>query len=261
MNSNKAFKDLVAGFRLYPVWIHQAYYHLSAKYKRTALGSLWIAANYIFVSFGITLVYGDLFHRHVQEFLPYIMMGLLAFSLCLWPLSEAPELFIKSRSIIRNHAYPFTYFVFEDVTRVLMLFCHNLVVFYILMAITGNLVVPSPSILLGLPMDIGIVMTWGCVVGMAAARYRDLRFLLSHLATILYFLTPIYWQYDMLSADHRWIADYNPLYVMLTLIRAPMLGHEPSPLNWGIAAGMLVSGIAVWFVVFGLYRRRVPFWV
>ncbi|CAN1484367.1 hypothetical protein MCEMIH15_00004 [Caulobacteraceae bacterium] len=39
----KAFADLSNGLGLSHVWVHQAYHVISAKYKRTVLGSLWIS--------------------------------------------------------------------------------------------------------------------------------------------------------------------------------------------------------------------------
>lgn len=258
---DKTIKDVVAGFKMYPVWLHQAYYFLSAKYKRTALGSLWIAGNFVFLSIAITIVFGDLFGRSVKDFLPYVMMGNLAATLCLWTLGEGPELYLSSGAIIRNHAYPFSYFTFEEVARVLMLFAHNLVIFYILMTFFGTLTIPHWTILPGLVIDVFIMMTWGTVVGLAAARFRDLRFLLANISMVLYFLTPIYWHYDLLSANKRWIADYNPLYAMVSLIRAPILGVPPTAVNWNLAFGLLITGVIAWFITFTACRRRIPFWV
>lgn len=258
---DKTIKDVVAGLKMYPVWLHQAYYYLSAKYKRTALGSLWIAGNFVFLSIAVTIVFGDLFNRDVKSFLPYVMLGNLSATMCLWTLAEAPELYMSSSSIIRNHAYPFTYFTFEEIARVLMLFGHNLVVFYIFMTFAGTLSIPNPIVLIGLAVNVGIMMTWGTVVGLAAARFRDLRFLLTNISHVMYFLTPIYWHYDLLSASHKWVADFNPLYAMVSLIREPLLGHAPSAANWTVALCLLVSGLVLWFVTFTACRRRIPFWV
>jgi len=258
---DKTFKDVIAGLKMYPVWLHQAYYYLSAKYKRTALGSLWIAGNFIFLSIAITIVFGDLFNRDVKDFLPYVMMGNLSASMCLWILAEGPELYMSSGNIIRNHAYPFSYFTFEEMARVLMLFGHNLVVFYIFMAFAGTLAIPHWTVLPGLVVDVGIMMTWGTVVGLAASRFRDLRFLLSSISHIMYFLTPIYWHYDLLSASHKWVADFNPLYAMVSLLRAPFLGHAPTSGNWTVALILLGSGLVVWLFTFTACRRRIPFWV
>ncbi|WP_172961185.1 ABC transporter permease [Asticcacaulis excentricus] len=257
---NKALRDLIAGFNMHSIWLHQAYHTLSAKYKRTILGSLWIAGNFVFTSLAVSLVFGILFQQDLKELLPYAMLGNLAGSTCLWVITEAPELFVAHSSMIKNHAYPFTYFVFEGLARLFLLFGHNLVVFYIFMAANRTLAIPHWTIVPGLLLVLLVLFCWGLVIGQLSARFRDLRFLLPNLSTMLFFLTPIYWHVDMLR-DKQWIAEFNPLYNLVSLIREPLLGHAPSMGNWlhvGVAA---VVGLIVTSIVFGLYRRRIPFWV
>jgi ABC-type polysaccharide/polyol phosphate export permease len=258
---NKAIKDLVAGAKLYQVWLFQAYHELSVKFKRTALGSLWIAGNFLFVSVAITLVWGQLFNRDLKEMLPHAMLGNLCATLSLWIVSDAPELFMSSSAVIRNHAYPFTYYAFEKIARNMMQFAHNLVIFYIFMVFMGTFTIPNPIFFAGLAIDLVSLFTWGMVVGMLAARFRDIRFLLPSLTFLLYFLTPVYWHVEMLSPSKRWIADVNPINGMMSVLREPLLGHFPSDANWMGALAVCVSGIIVWGITFPIFRRRIPFWV
>ncbi len=257
---NKAIKDLVNGLNLYPVWLHQAWYTLGSKYKRTIMGTLWIAGNFVFTSVAITIVFGALFHQDLKTLLPYTMLGNLSATMCLWIFAEAPEMYIASSGIIRNHAYPFTFFSFESVARTMMLFGHNLVVYYVFMIFNGTLVVPNWSVVPGILVDIGIMLTWGTLVGMFASRYRDLRFLLPNLSSLLFFLTPVYWRVDSLGPK-EWIAEFNPLYNMISLIRRPLLGEMATTGNWGYSFALLVAGLLACAIFFPLFRRRIPFWV
>ena len=257
----KAIKDLITGAKLYPVWLFQAYHELSAKFKRTALGSLWIAGNFLFVSIAIALVWGELFKVDLKEMLPHAMLGNLCAALSLWIVSEAPELFLNSGNIIKNHAYPFTYFAFEKIAKNLMQFAHNLVIFYIFMIFNGTFSVPNPLFILGLAINLVSLFTWGMVIGMMSARYRDLRFLLPSLTFLLYFLTPVYWDASRLSPDRQWIVNINPFNGMVSVMREPLMGHFPSNANWTGALAMCIGGIAIWLCVFPPLRRRIPFWV
>ena len=257
---DKTLKDLVAGFRLYPVWLHQSYHSLSSKYKRTVLGSLWIAGQFAFVSIAFTVVFGVLFHRNLHDFLPYAMAGNLTATACLGILLDGPELYMSNAGIIRNYAYPFTYFGFEQTARTLMLFGHNLIVYYVFMIFDQALHVPHWSVIFGLAIDAVAIMSWSLVTGMLAARYRDLRFLLPSLATPLFFLTPIYWPVENLG-DHQYIANFNPLYSMISVVRLPLMGQAPTELNWEVSVLVALLGCAAWFVAFIFFRRRIPFWI
>lgn len=257
---NKTIKDVRSGIALYPVWLHQAYHTLSAKYKRTILGTLWIAGNFVFVSLAVTVVFGALFHQNMKTFLPYSMSGNLCGTMCLWVIAEAPEIFLSSGGIIKNHAYPFTYFPLENVARAMMLFLHNLVVYYIFMAFNGTLVFPNWTLLPALALVILIMLFWGTIMGMLAARYRDLRFLLPSISTLFFFLTPIYWEVNMLGPK-AWIAEINPLYNMVTILRQPLMGETAPSECWIYSLCLCFLGFVAWFTIFSVFRRRIPFWV
>ena len=58
-----------------------------------------------------------------------------------------------------------------------------------------------------------------------------------------------------------WIADVNPFYHMVEIVRAPLLGKEPATLSWEVTsvmgAAMLISACAL----FVRYRHRIIFWL
>jgi ABC-type polysaccharide/polyol phosphate export permease len=256
----KALSDLVRGAKLYNVWLYQAYFELSAKYRRTIFGSLWISSQMVFTSLAVAVLWGSIFGKDFHEHLPRMMSGNLIGITALFLFYDANEIFNSSGGIIKNHAYPFTYFVFERVAQKIMLFFHNLVVFYIFMFIFGTAVVPNPVIVLGLITLTLNMFLWGTLIGMLSARYRDLRFLLPNVGHLLFFITPIYWNYDMLKTNH-WIADFNPLFAFVNIVREPLLGHLPTAHNWMMAGGCTALGAVLWIVFFSAFRRRIPFWV
>lgn len=257
---NKAISDVVRGFKLYHVWLYQAYYNLSAKYRRTIFGSLWIAGNMVFTSIAISLVWGGLWGKSLTEVLPYSLAGNLIGTMCLLPFYEGPDLFVGNSSMITNHAYPFTYYVLETVTQKLMLFVNNLIIYYIFMIVLHGPLIPNWTVVPGLALVVTGLFFWGGLIGMLAARFRDLRYLLPNIGHILYFLTPIYWHYEMLKTNH-WVADFNPLYALVSIIRTPLMGGLASGENWSASLLTVVIGAILWAIFFPMFRRRIPFWV
>jgi ABC-type polysaccharide/polyol phosphate export permease len=153
------------------------------------------------------------------------------------------------------------YFAFEEYDKLLMLFFHNLLVFYIFMIIMGTFAVPHYTFIFGFILDVISLITWSTIIGMFSARYRDLRFLLPSLSFLLFMLTPVYWDISMLSEDRRWIADLNPLNGMLSVLREPLLGRAASAVNWTSAGLVAFFGVVAWLIFFPAFRRRIPFWV
>lgn len=256
----KAFKDLVDGFMRYPIWTYQAYHLLVAKYKRTALGTLWVSGNFLIMSLSVAYVFGSIFGQPIKEFLPWCLMGNLVGSAVLWTVMEAPELYMGNASLIKNNATPFSYYLFESVAKLLFLFAHNFLVYYIVVILFGFAVIPRWEVIPGILVMTLVLLPWGSLIGMISARYRDLRFLLPNLSMFLFFITPIYWKPDMLG-KRSLIAELNPLYHMISIIREPVLGHAPSMNDWLFSIGFAAFGAVLWLIFFPLYRRRIPFWV
>ena len=257
----EAMKDLGRGMGLIRVWLFQAYHELSAKYRRTALGSLWIAGSMVATSLAMSIVMGGIMGQNIGEILPYIMGGILCFALPAYILSEAPEVFYIFSPIIKNHAYPFTYYTFESVSKTFMLFFHNLVAYFIVMACIGKLVLPHWSIIFGLPIVYVTVFLWGSIISIAAARFSDFRFLLPYISQIAFFLTPVWWHAGTISGWRMVLLAGNPIYGLLEIVRAPLLGESPPLLAWELALGTMLVGFILWLFVFGANRKKIAFWV
>jgi len=102
----KAIDDLLRALALWRVWTYQAWHDMTARYKRTFLGSFWLAGSMLVTSLCMALVWGGLMHRKLEDVLPYITGGILCFSVVSFIFTQGPELFLSWGSMIRNHAHP-----------------------------------------------------------------------------------------------------------------------------------------------------------
>ncbi len=257
----KVFKDLGAGLGLYYVWIYQAYHDITAKYKRTVLGTFWIAGGMVVTSVSMSVIFGALFHMNLRQALPYIMAGILTFSLTSYIFYDGAEMFMTSGGIIKNHAYPFTFYAFHTLCKSFFLFLHNLVVYWLFMVIIGAFRIPHWTILLSLPLVLICLFFWGMLSGMVASRFRDMRFMLPYTGQMLSTLTPVFWRADTLHGAVLLAVRLNPMYDLIQLIRDPLLGQAPDASIWGLSLAYTGVGIVVWLIAFSLLRRRIPFWV
>ncbi|MDC7682876.1 ABC transporter permease [Asticcacaulis sp. BYS171W] len=257
----KAINDFRGGIKLSHVWSYQAYHEVSAKYKRTIFGSLWIVGSMVFLSVAFAIVSSAIFHQDVKQILPYIMGGLTAFTLISFILTEAPELFMSNSGIISNHAYPFSYYILEAVLKCFIVFAHNIIVFEIIQALCTGLPVPHWSILIALPLVYVNMLTWGTLVAMISARYRDMRYLLPYLNTVVMFMTPLMFRADSISPSKRLLIDLNPFYPFIEMLRSPLMGQPMALQYWYSAAGITVLGILVWLIFFNAFRNRIAFWI
>ena len=59
----------------------------------------------------------------------------------------------------------------------------------------------------------------------------------------------------------EWAATFNPLYHLLEIIRAPLLGEPPSAQEWLISFAITACGCVVALSFFARFRARVAYWV
>ncbi len=212
-------------------------------------------------SIALAIVMGGIQKQSLPDILPYIMAGILCFYLPGYVLTEAPEVYMSSSNIIKNHAYPFTYYAFESVTRVFLVFLHNLVAYYLAMAILTRLAIPDWTILPALVLVYCNCLVWGTLASMVAARFRDLRFLLPFMSQIIFFMTPVFWHPNNMDGWRVWLVRVNPFYGLMEIVRSPLLGTTAPSLAWELSAASLIIGSLLWLFFFSRFRSKIPFWI
>ena len=98
------------------------------------------------------------------------------------------------------------------------------------------------------------------LLGLLSARYRDIPQIITSLAQLLFFITPIFWRPEMLSTN-RWIADWNPIFHLIELVRAPLLGNPVPATSWLVALAVTLSGWLFALAFFARYRARIAYWL
>jgi ABC-2 type transport system permease protein/lipopolysaccharide transport system permease protein len=254
-------KDMEAALRLYRIWVYQGYHSVASKYRRSLLGSFWIAGSLVATSLSLAIVFGGIFGQPMREFLPYITSGLLVWAVISMPLTEGPETFIGSAHIIKNHAYPLSYYAFEMIARNFITLLHNVLVFVVLSLCVRTLAPVHWTFLPGMVLTYAIIVFYSTLAGMLGARFRDVRFIFPYLAQLLFFITPIFWKAELIHGPRRMIAELNPLYHVLQLMRRPLLGLPPTLDNWVNSGIVLLVGVVLWLIFFSINRRRIAFWI
>jgi lipopolysaccharide transport system permease protein len=98
------------------------------------------------------------------------------------------------------------------------------------------------------------------VIGVLATRFRDITQLVATGIQISMFVTPIMWPLGAIP-DARLIADINPFYHLIELVRAPLLGSTPEPLSWGVVLAMCVVGYGLVAMALTRASPRLVYWL
>ena len=260
-SARAAVLDVVSGFFYWPLWTRLAWLEIVQKYRRSILGPFWITTSTAIMTISLGVIYSSLFKTDINEFIPYLSVGLIAWGFIGSIITEAGVLFTSAQSYITQIRLPFSLYVYRFVWTRLIIFAHNFVIY---LGVIAYFRMPlGPEVLLAIPglvlftLNAAFVSTY---LGMSSLRFRDVPQIISSLFQIVLFVTPIFWKPEMLRANSRLVA-FNPFYHFIEILRAPLLGHVPAMESY-VAVGLLtVANLVIAAFFFVNYRRRITYWI
>jgi ABC-type polysaccharide/polyol phosphate export permease len=259
MVSKQAFADLLDGARLYELWTRLAFHDIRQRFRRSVLGPFWLTLSMgIFVA-TLGLVFSTLFHQDVAKTLPYIATGVIFWGLLTGCINDGATVFISAESFIRNVPMSLNVHFYRMMARNVMIWGFNMAI-YVVILIYFELL-PGWNTLLFIPgfLLFLINVAWiSLAAGVLSTRYRDIPQVTANVIQVVFFLTPIFWSPANLPTRPAFVT-LNPLYHLIEIVRAPLLGVAPPWMSWVLCVGMAVAGLG-----FTAYRRahsRIAYWV
>ncbi|WP_454692324.1 ABC transporter permease [Achromobacter aloeverae] len=234
-----------------------------ARYRRSSVGAFWLTISMGVVIGTIGIVFGQIFKSPMEQFLPFLAIGLILWNFISTVITEGCSGFIAAEAVIKQLPIPLPVHIFRMIWRNLIILAHNIVIFPLVL-----LVMQKPLhwvALLSIPGLAVVVLnlTWGALLmSTVCARYRDIPQIITSALQIVFYLTPIMWLPHLLpQRAGAYIVDANPFYHLIEIVRAPLLGETPQLENWLVSGVMCIVGWAVTLMFYGRYRRRIAYWL
>jgi len=98
------------------------------------------------------------------------------------------------------------------------------------------------------------------LLGLLSARFRDIPMIVGSVVQVLFFMTPIFWQVDMLPGRTMCL-DGNPFYHFVTIVRSPLLGQVPAFEHWIVILAVTSVGWILTLLAYTACRWRIAYWV
>lgn len=257
----RALADIVAGWRRHELWMTLGLHDVRQRYRRSTLGPFWITISMGVMVFALGLLYGQIFKQDMQVYLPFLAAGFVVWGLISSMILGGCQTFIASEGMILQLNAPVSIYAYREIWSGLIAFAHNIWVFVAVgflyeTAFGWNTLWAVPGLLLLLLNGL-----WVCLFfGLLSARFRDVPLIVGSLVQVLFFLTPVIWMPDMLP-ERTVLLDLNPLYHLVEVVRAPMLGRAPGWDNWLAVSLLTILGWAVTLLFYSAYRWRIAYWV
>lgn len=263
-----AFRDLVSGWRQNELWLQLGWQDIKQRYRRSTLGPLWITVATGVMALALGLLYSMLFQISVREFLPHVTVGFIIWGFIAGCIKDGSDIFIENEGLIKQLPSALSVHVYRLVWRQVLFLAHNMVIWVLLVIVfriplSLNTLLAIPALALLVINGVWVTMLFGII----ATRFRDVAPLLESLVQLLFYVTPIVWTTQTLRdqggevAQRARIAELNPLYHYLEIVRAPLVGREVALYHWGIVSACTVVGLLLALLVMRQWRFRVPYWV
>ncbi|WP_158812807.1 ABC transporter permease [Methylocapsa sp. S129] len=253
--------DLSAGLKAWRLWTMLGWNDILQRYRRSVLGPFWITLSMALYVMLLGVVYSRIFKMEIALYLPYIAVGLITWGFISGTTIESCSAFVDSSGIIKQIRLPFTVYVFRVLWRSLIIFLHTIVLIIPIGIIFGLkfswadiLIFPGLILLFANQMWVGIV------VAVLSARYRDVVQLIATAIQIAMFATPIMWPASSLGTAQI-IAQVNPLYHLIEIVRSPLLGEAPPLLSWLVVIGLCAVGYLIAILLLSRGNRRIVYWL
>ncbi len=259
---SKSQLDLLGGLVKAPLWWSLAWQDTKQRYRRSLLGPFWITVSTGILVSAMGPLYGALLGQNAESYLQYLAVSMIIWAFISSSINEAGTAFIGAEGYIKQVALPLSVHIFRPIAKNIVMLAHNALVIVVVLVF-----LPPPHwrdvwlAPLGLFLVVGNLFWVTLLLALLSTRFRDIPQLVTNVVQVAFFLSPIIWKADMLGPKNRFVADFNPLYHFIEVIRAPLLGEPIHAISWVVTLGLLAFGSVTTFLVFARLRARVPYWL
>ena len=236
---------------------------IKQRYRRSKLGPFWLTISMGVMIGMIGIVFGQVLNSPMKEYLPFLATGIILWTCFSTGVMEGSTSFIDAQGMIRQLDLPLSLYPIRVLWRNIVICGHNIIILPLVFLIVGkeitwNIIWVIPGFLL-----FSWNMLWiSLLLGTFCTRFRDMPQIVNSLIQVFFYVTPIIWMPGALSArSANLLVEPNPVYHLLQVVRAPILGSSPTVINWivSVVVALIGSAIALWF--FGKYKKRIAYWL
>ena len=239
--------------RTLDIILYRTYAELKSEAKRTYIGVLWwIIEPILFMSI-FYFVFGVLFQRGTEDFVPFLLIGLALWRWFLSTVMECSSAITANRGLIQqvyvpNYVFP-TIVILTNVAKFLVV----LVILFVFLYLWG---IPLTwhwlESILVLLSTLSFIVGFAYVFAALTPLLPDMKLLLENALRGLFFLSGIFYDISSLPEPYADWLRWNPIATVIDQLRKVLLWEE-SP-AWNLLLG--ISAISLVLIIVGLTMMR-----
>lgn len=216
-------------------WMSLVKMDVLQRYRKSVLGLGWSLLNPLAMTAVFCLVFSSLMKpagKTWQEYACYLISGITVWNFLVSSLGQGCTSFIRNELYIRQCPLPCSIY---PMRTVLSLAFHLLIglglVMSMVVVLMGSMA-PFKVLWAVLPVVVLMILfAWAVatLASFATIYFHDTQHLVEVGAQLMFFLTPIMYERSLLDNNNiGFLADLNPAFIFMQLIRGPFLSGVPA---------------------------------
>lgn len=223
--------------------------NLKVRYRQTIIGFLWVILNPIVLYIVQSYLFSQILHKSDSSYYFYLLSGLLPW----FYLSQTAEMgcnYINSNSgLIKDlRIHPFKLVASLAIENYINMLCASIIIFFFIFI---NFNESASSFLFYIVASLWIVLLTTLITFISSllnVLFKDTKFILHFIFTILYFTTPTFFYTENLPYDMQTLLKYNPFYWIIGIFRVRDFSLETIYLVLINLAIMLTLSFMSWII-------------
>ena len=232
---------------------------LKIRYRNSILGILWSLIEPLLLLGVLFVVFSTMFRFEIPNFPIYLLLGIIC-----WNFFKNGTLFALNSLTNRSALITQIYFprsipgLSAGITASIML-VFELVVLTIFMVIFGF--IPTYTVILLIPilaLELVLILGISLPLSVLNVKYKDTEFIWNIVVHAGFFLTPIFYQFDMMPDYVQNVLQFSPMVQIVTMAHHVVLyGTLPSINSILYAVGSISVITAIGYLIFRKYQAKV----
>ncbi len=255
------FNQVAEALSSHPQWLFMGLQDIKLRYRRSVIGPWWVSISMGIMILMLGFLWSHIFDQPIATYLPFFTIGFILWSWISGQLNEAAGGFGQFESIIKQMKLPLPIFTLRLNVRQMVIFLQNSIIITLVLIFLGNqfswvnlMAIP------GLVIIQLIITSLSIIIMIICSRYQDMAQVINVLTQIIFYFTPILWQVESIR-NKMYLAEWNPFFHWIEMIRAPLLGNLPSVSDFLWSFISLITLVLMSFYCLGRYRSRVAYWL
>lgn len=225
-------------------WVHLSLSDLRSRWRRSFFGILWTVIQPLGMTLLLAVVFGKIFNTPITEYAPYILSGMVVWEFVTATAMGGALAFVQADAYIKQCHHPLAIYTLRTVlTNLMVLLLASLsLIGWVLIVMPQHFGWTWLATLSIYPILALITWPLATLLAYIATRFRDLPHALGLVFQAMWFVSPIYFETKVFqNSELHGLIDYNPIYHLLEIVRAPLLhGEWPTALNYKYSIGLII---------------------